>query len=64
MLKDAEVAIRMYGKSAWRDNVFVERLWQRVIAFRPPAATEQSGGACMEGRLEGSVIAQRQSCRT
>lgn len=26
MLKDAEIAISMDGKGAWRDNVFVERL--------------------------------------
>ena len=29
-LKDAEVAISMDGKGAWRDNVFVERLWRTV----------------------------------
>ena len=26
----AEVAISMDGKGAWRDNVFVERLWRTV----------------------------------
>ncbi len=30
MLKDAEIAISMDGKGAWRDNVFVERLWRSV----------------------------------
>ena len=30
MLKDAEVAISMDGRGAWRDNVFVERLWRTV----------------------------------
>lgn len=30
VLKDAEVAISMDGKGAWRDNVFVERLWRTV----------------------------------
>lgn len=29
-LKNAEVAISMDGKGAWRDNVFVERLWRTV----------------------------------
>jgi putative transposase len=30
MLQDAEVAISMDGKGAWRDNVFVERLWRTI----------------------------------
>jgi len=30
VLKDAGVAISMDGKGAWRDNVFVERLWRTV----------------------------------
>ncbi len=30
VLKDAEVAISMDGKGAWRDYVFVERLWRTV----------------------------------
>lgn len=30
MLKKAEIAISMDGKGAWRDNVFVERLWRSV----------------------------------
>ncbi len=30
VLKDAKVAISMDGKGAWRDNVFVERLWRTV----------------------------------
>lgn len=29
-LKDAGVAVSMDGKGAWRDNVFVERLWRTV----------------------------------
>jgi putative transposase len=29
-LKDAGVAISMDGKGAWRDNVFVERLWRTI----------------------------------
>jgi putative transposase len=30
VLKDAEIAISMDGTGAWRDNVFVERLWRSV----------------------------------
>ena len=30
VLKTAEVAISMDGRGAWRDNVFVERLWRTV----------------------------------
>ncbi len=30
MLLDAKIAISMDGKGAWRDNVFVERLWRSV----------------------------------
>ena len=30
MLKAAEIAISIDGKGAWRDNVFVERLWRTV----------------------------------
>lgn len=29
-LKDAGIAISMDGKGAWRDNVFVERLWRSI----------------------------------
>ena len=30
VLKTAEIAIRMDGRGAWRDNVFVERLWRTI----------------------------------
>jgi len=30
VLKAAEIAINMDGKGAWRDNVFVKRLWRTV----------------------------------
>ena len=30
ILKDAEIAISMDGRGAWRDNVFVERLWRTI----------------------------------
>ena len=29
-LKDAGIQISMDGKGAWRDNVFVERLWRSI----------------------------------
>jgi len=29
-LKDAKICISMDGKGAWRDNVFVERLWRTI----------------------------------
>ncbi len=28
VLKDAEIAISMDGRGAWRDTIFVERLWR------------------------------------
>jgi putative transposase len=30
VLADNSIAISMDGKGAWRDNVFVERLWRSV----------------------------------
>lgn len=30
MLKNADIKISMDGKGAWRDNVFVERLWRTI----------------------------------
>lgn len=30
LLKDAEISISMDGKGAWRDNIFVERLWRSI----------------------------------
>jgi putative transposase len=30
VLADNDVAISMDGKGAWRDNVFVERLWRSI----------------------------------
>ena len=30
VLKQHEIKISMDGKGAWRDNVFVERLWKSV----------------------------------
>ena len=29
-LPHAEIAISMDGRGAWRDNVFVERLWRSI----------------------------------
>ena len=30
LLKDNGIAISMDGRSCWRDNVFVERLWKSI----------------------------------
>ena len=30
LLQDRKIAISMDGRGAWRDNVFVERLWRSV----------------------------------
>ena len=30
ILKDREIKISMDGKGAWRDDVFVERLWRSI----------------------------------
>ena len=30
LLKDHDIRISMDGKGAWRDNVFIERLWRSV----------------------------------
>ena len=30
VLKKAEIAISMDGRGAWRDNVFVERVWRSI----------------------------------
>lgn len=30
LLKDAKISISMDGKGAWRDNVFIERLWRSI----------------------------------
>ena len=30
MLKTAEIAISMDGRDAWRNNVFLERLWRTI----------------------------------
>ena len=57
VLKDAEIAISMDGKGAWRDNVFVERLWRTVKyeevylrAYVGVAAAGLSGISCAGGR--------------
>ena len=41
VLKDAKIAISMDGRGAWRDNVFVEKLWRTIKyeAIYMPTAT-------------------------
>ena len=38
------IAISMDGKGAWRDNVFVERLW-RSVKYEEGVATRSNSGA-------------------
>ncbi len=45
LLKRHEIAISMDGKGAWRDNVFVERLWQSIKyeeAYRAYASVSEA----------------------
>lgn len=53
-LKDAEIQISMDGKGAWRDNVFVERLWRTIKceevylrAYDSVSATRDSLRRCL-----------------
>jgi transposase InsO family protein len=43
LIKDNGILISMDGKGAWRDNVFVERLW-RSIKYEEgvPQSTERN----------------------
>ena len=54
-LQDAKIAISMDGKGAWRDNVFVERLWRTItdeeVYLR--AYRRVFGGASRAGPLFG-----------
>jgi len=43
-LKDADIRISMDGKGAWRDNVFVERLWRDYPKFRAQRQVRQRMG--------------------
>jgi hypothetical protein len=47
------LAINMDDKGAWRDNVFVERLWRTIIAWsassKPPVTDLMSWCACWRG---------------
>ena len=43
LLKQHEIQISMDGKGCWRDNVFVERLWQTVYFKSLP---HKSGHLC------------------
>jgi putative transposase len=55
VLMDAEIAISMDGKGAWRDNVFVERLW-RTIKYEEVYLRAYVGVAhwCTLGRADAS----------
>jgi putative transposase len=64
-----EIAISMDGKGAWRDNVFVERLWRSVKyeevylkAYDSVAEARASIGrylACYNGRRPHSSLDRR-----
>jgi putative transposase len=41
LLLDNDIAISMDGKGAWRDNVFVERLWRSVKYEEVPQGLRQ-----------------------
>ena len=45
LLKDHGIRISMDGKGAWRDNVFIERLWRSVkyeeVYFTPRSLTHE-----------------------
>jgi putative transposase len=49
VLAAREIKISMDGKSAWRDNVFVERLWRTIkceeVYLRAYASYLESTGA-------------------
>ena len=44
------IAISMDGKGAWRDNVFVERLWRspEIRGGLPACLRERAGCACLD----------------
>jgi transposase InsO family protein len=53
VLTDNGIAISMDGKGAWRDNVFVERLWRGVKYEEVLSASlrERQRGACLDRSL-------------
>jgi len=52
-----EIAIGMDGKGAWRDNVFVERLWRTVKYERGLSAPlrERAGCTCLDRTVSRSL---------
>jgi len=55
VLKDNDIRISMDGKGAWRDNVFVERLWRSVKyeevylnAYESMGHAKQCLGRCVD----------------
>ena len=58
--EDAEIAISMDGKGAWRDNVFVERLW-RTVKYEEVYLRAYAGVA-RGPRLDRPVSELLQSC--
>jgi putative transposase len=58
MLADNGVAIRMYGKGAWRDNVFAERLW-RSVKYEEDSASLRD----RQRRAARSAVISTSTCR-
>jgi len=51
VLADNGITISMDGKGAWRDNVFVERLWRSVKYEEVYLRAQRIRGACIDRPL-------------
>ena len=62
VLKKAEIAISMDGRGAWRDNVFVERLWRTIkyeeIYLRAYASVSEARASISR------YLVDREECRS
>ena len=72
VLKAARVAISMDGRGAWRDNVFVERLWRSVkyeeVYLRAYASVSEARASIgrhlgLRQRQEAAFVARRADAR-
>lgn len=61
LLKKHEVAISMDGKGAWRDNVFVERLWRKIkyeeVYLRAYASVSKAGACSADTSMTTATLA-------
>jgi putative transposase len=66
VLASNAIAISMDGKGAWRDNVFIERLWRSVSSFsvwRTACSTNRSAGVSAARWLSAAMsCAARTAC--